>query len=200
MRAAVRGARTYPGALTKPIDAYSGDELYALTRRLEYVGTRERERRCRNATGCNAPTDARRTRVEVSGVATQDSLNAADVPEFGVVYARAINRGDAEEARYHMRAGSALEYYVITQRDSAGGLRWRLEELDTSASRRHTRVAVGRVQGCGHTWKAGARADFRSCARTDDPDSALLSPSSRQAALDDPLWILCDQGCCDLVP
>jgi hypothetical protein len=135
----------------------------------------------------------------VSGVATQDSLNAGDVPEFGVLYVRVINRGDAEEARYHLRADRALEYYIIAQRDSAGGLRWRLEELNTSEPRRHTEIAAGRVQGCGHAWKAGARADFRSCARTDDPDTVALSPSARQAALDDPLWTLCDQGCCALI-
>jgi hypothetical protein len=198
-QAATRRARVYPGALTKPIDSYSGDELYELVRRLEYGGSHERARTCRNAPGCDGPRASHRTRVEVSAVATQDSLGVSDLAAFGVVHARALNRGDAEEARYHMRAGNALEYYVIAQRDSAGGMRWRLEELETSTPRRHHQVATGHVQGCGHAWKAGARADFRSCARPEGGDTAPPLASARAWTLDDPIWVFCDEGCCTLV-
>jgi len=195
-----RSARTYPGALTKPIDTYSGDELYELTRGLRYVGSHERQRKCKNAAGCDGPNGAKRTRVQVSAVATQDSVGAGDVPEFGVVYVRAINRGDAEEARYGMRPGSSLRYYAIVQRDSSGGLGWRLEELETSVPRRHSRIASGRINSCGHPWIAGARADFRSCTTPERQDTVVTLPLVLQSAIDDPLWMMCDEGCCVMMP
>ena len=195
-----RRARTYPGALTKPIDAYSGDELYELTRGLRYVGSHERQRKCRNASGCDTPNGTKRTLVQVSAVATQDSVSAGDVPEFGVVYVRAINRGDSEEARYGMRPGKTLRYYAIVQRDSSGGLGWRLEELETAVPRRHTRIASGRINSCGHPWTAGARADFRSCTMPERQDTVVTLPLALQGAIDAPLWTLCDEGCCVLMP
>ena len=147
---AARSARTYPGALTKPIDAYSGDEFYALTHGLKYAGSHERERKCKDSPDCDGSAPKRKTLVQVSAVATQDSLSAADVPSFGVVYARAINKGDAEEARYGLRAGRSLRYYMIVHRDSTGALRWRLEELETAQPRRHAPIGAGSFQGCGH--------------------------------------------------
>ena len=200
-RAAVPpAARAYPGALTKPIDAYSGDELYELTRGLQYVGSHERQRRCRSSPECDRPGSSRRTLVQVSAVAAQDSVGAGDVPAFGVVYVRAINRGDAIEARYGIRPGPTLRYYVIVHRDSTGALRWRLEELETSAPRRHVQVSAGRVNGCGHTWNAGARADFRSCAQAARSDTVLTLPLALQVGADEPIWTQCDQGCCELAP
>jgi hypothetical protein len=192
--AAPRG-RTYPGALAKPIDAYSGDELNELTQRLEFTGTHERERRCRGAAGCDGIAPSRRTLVEVGAVATQDSLNVGDIPAFGVVQVRAVNRGDAIEARYGIRPGGALRYYVIVQRDSAGGMRWRLEELDTTPPRRHVQVAAGRVVGCGHPWTPGARADFRTCEQT---DTLAATAATRSLVLDAPMWYDCDVGCCTI--
>ena len=192
--AASRG-RTYPGALTKPVDAYSGDELDELTRRLEFTGAHQRERRCRGAAGCDGVAPSRRTSVEVSAVATQDSLDAGDLPEFGVVQLRAVNRGDAIEARYGIRPGGALRYYLIVQRDSSGGMRWRLEELDTTPPRRHLQVATGRVVGCGHPWAPGARADFRTCEQT---DTAATTVATRSLVMDAPMWIDCSMGCCTI--
>jgi hypothetical protein len=200
LAAAPGRARSYPGALTKPIDAYSGDELYELTRGLQWVGSHERQRKCRNAAGCDAASAAKTTLVQVSAVATQDSVGVADVPPFGVVYVRAINRGDAEEARYGMRPGKTLRYYAIMQRDSAGGLGWRLEELDTAVPRRHSRVASGHVRSCGHPWTPGARADFRACDSPEQGDSVLTLPLVMKIATDDPIWTICDDSCCQLLP
>jgi hypothetical protein len=180
--------------LTKPIDAYSGDELEALTQRLEFTGAHERERRCRGAAGCDGTAPSRRTLVEVSAVATQDSLNARDLPEFGVVQVRAVNRGDATEARYGIRPGGALRYYVIVQRDS-GGMGWRLEELDITPPRRHVQIATGRLVGCGHPWTPGARADFRTCEQA---DTTIATAATRTQALDAPMWVDCDMGCCTI--
>jgi hypothetical protein len=200
LAAAPRSARTYPGALTKPIDAYSGDEFYELTRGLRYVGSHERQRKCRNAAGCDAPSGAKTTLVQVSAVATQDSVGVADVPAFGVVYVRAINRGDAEESRYRMRPGKTLRYYAIVHRDSTGGLGWRLEELDTAVPRRHSRIASGHIRSCGHPWTPGARADFRACDTPEQSDSVLTLPLAMKVATDDPIWTLCDDSCCQLLP
>lgn len=192
--------RSYPGALTKPIEAYSGDELYELTRGLRYAGSHERQRACRHRAGCEGAAPTQRTLVQVSAVATQDSLSAGDVPEFGAVYVRAINRGDAEEARYGMRPGKSLRYYLIVQRDTVGGLRWRLEELETAPPRRHASIATGRIQSCsGHTWTPGARADFKTCADADHGDSVITLPLALRAAGDAPMWMACEEGCCQAI-
>jgi hypothetical protein len=194
---APRSARVYPGALTKPIDAYTGDEFYVLTRNLRYAGSHERQRRCRNTAGCTNDATSRRTLVQVSAVATQDSLSAPDVPEFGVVQVRAINRGDTEEARYGLRPGRTLRYYLIVHRDSAGALRWRMEELDTATPRRHVQVGTGTINGCGHAWTPGARADFKTCEDAARSDSVTTLPLVLQAQLAAPMWMSCDQGCCE---
>jgi hypothetical protein len=188
--------RSYPGALAKPIDAYSGDELYELARGLRYAGSHERQRACRGAAGCEGAAPTRRTLVQVSAVATQDSLNAGDLPQNGVVYARAINRGNAPEMRYGMRPGGSLRYYLIVQRDTGNAMRWRLEELETTPPRRHTSIAAGRVQGCGHPWTPGARADFKTCADPNLGDTVMTLPLALRAAADTPLWFPCDMGCC----
>jgi hypothetical protein len=173
--------------------------LYEFVERLEFTGSHERERRCRDASGCEGNARTRRSLVQVSAVATQDSLGAGDIPDFGIVQVRAINRGDAVEARYGMRPGGSLRYYVIVQRDSAGGLRWRLEELDTALPRRHVQVGTGRVVGCGHAWTPGARADFRTCEAAQSGDTAATRPGAPAMQLDAPLWIACEMGCCNLV-
>jgi hypothetical protein len=184
-------ARRFPGALTKPIDAYSGDELYELTRQLKFAGSHERARRCK---GTDCGTGAT-TVVQVSAVASQDSLAPGNVPEHGVLYVRAINRGAEEEAAYGLRAGKSLRYYMIVQRDGSGALQWRLEELETASPRRHSRVASGPFLGCGHPWKPGARADFRTCDMPERGDTVVtmsLALQTEQA----PLWSACSSGCC----
>jgi hypothetical protein len=133
--------------------------------------------------------------VQVSAVATQDSLAESNVPEFGVVYTRAINRGAEHEARYGMRAGKRFRYYMIVQRDTLGGMRWRLEELDTSALR-HTQIASGKFQPCGHAWTPGARADFKTCEAPERGDTVVTMGLRLQVADTDPMWVSCATGCC----
>lgn len=190
-------ARAYPGALTKPIDDYSGDELFQLTQALRFAGSHERERSCRGAPGCEGAAPTHRTLVQVSAVATQDSLSTADVPPFGVIYVRAINRGDATEARYGLRPGNTLRYYMIVHSDSTGTMRWRLEELVTTPPRRHTRVASGTFTGCGHEgqWTPGARADFKTCEAAERGDTVVTMGLAAQVG-DPPLWSACGAGCC----
>ena len=192
-----RPARIYPGALAKRIDDYSGDELFELVRGLQFAGSHERQRRCTGSPDCDGGAGARRTKVQVSAVATQDSLGPADVPAFGVIYARAINLGDATEARYGLRPGAALRYYMIVHRDSSGALRWRLEELAGTPPRRHVQVGSGTFQGCGHEqqWTPGARADFKTCEAAERGDTVVTLGLAMQIG-DDPLWTSCGAGCC----
>lgn len=189
-------APVFPGALAKPIDDYTGDELYALTTQLTYAGSHERDRDCRNSSGCGGPTPTKKTRVQVSAVATQDSIAASNVPEFGVIYARAINKGAEEEARYGFRTGPKLRYYLIVQRGDGGGMRWRLEELDTSEPRRHTQVGAGTFKPCGHPWKPGARADFKTCDAPERGDTVVTMGMLLQGSDRDPVWVSCAPGCC----
>jgi hypothetical protein len=191
-----RSARRYPGALTKPVDAYSGDEFYDLTEQQKYAGSHERERRCKNSPDCDGTAPKKKTLVQVSSIATQDSLGAADVPQFGVVYARAINKGDTQEARYGLRPGKSLRYYMIVYADSAGALRWRLEELETAKPRRHAQIGAGSFQGCGHTWTPGARADFKTCDAAERGDTVVTMGLAMQAGVSDPMWTACSLGCC----
>jgi hypothetical protein len=189
-------APVFPGALAKPIDSYSGDEFFALTKGLTYAGSHERERDCKNSSGCGGSKPTKKTKVQVSAVATQDSLVESNVPEFGVVYTRAINKGAEEEARYGMRADKKFRYYMIVQRDTAGGMRWRLEELDTNAPRRHTQIASGKFESCGHPWTPGARADFKTCAAPERSDTVVTMGLMLQSSDRDPVWVSCGGGCC----
>ncbi|MFL5608053.1 MAG: hypothetical protein ACJ8AD_16490 [Gemmatimonadaceae bacterium] len=195
-----QGSPVFPGALAKPIDSYSGDEFYAFTTQLTYAGSHERERDCKNASGCGGAKPTKKTKVQVSAVATQDSLAESNVPEFGVVYARAINKGAEEEARYGFRADKNVRYYVIVQRDSTGGMRWRIEELVTLAPRRHTQVASGKLQPCGHAWTPGARADFKTCNAPERGDTVVTMGLLLQGSDRDPIWFGCAQGCCTVGP
>jgi hypothetical protein len=195
----VRGGPVFPGALTKPIDDYSGDEFFTFTTQLVYAGSHERDRDCKNASGCSGP-NPKKTKVQVSAVATQDSLAESNVPEFGVLYVRAINKGTEQEARYGLRPGPSLRYYVIVRRDTSGDMRWRLEELDTSAPRRHAQVASGTFHPCGHAWTPGARADFKTCDAPERADTVVTMGLLLQGSDRDPVWFACASGCCVLDP
>ena len=131
----------------------------------------------------------------------QDSLSAGTTPQYGVVYIRATNKGDAEEARYSMKPGKQLEFYVVVLPDTGGTMKYRLEQLDTRAgSRQHSSIGTGPFTGCGHQWVAGARADFKTCANSAAAhaarDSVVKLGLMLQGGLDDPMWVSCSAGCC----
>lgn len=196
--AAAAGA--LPGALTKPIDQYSGDELYSFTHALRFGGGVERPRKCKGDPACQG-AGARKTKVRVDAVDDQDSLGVTAVPVNGVVAIRAINTGKDEEARYGFKADKKLEYYLIVLPGTGGAGRWRLEQLDTTAgARRHSPVAAGAFEGCNHPWPPtppAIRADFRTCADATPPADSVRRLELRLQALDDlPMWITCLQGCC----
>ncbi len=191
-----RGGPVFPGTLSKAIDSYTGDELYDFTKQLTYAGSHERNRECKNSSGCGGLKPLKTTLVQVSAVATQDSLVESNVPEFGVVYTRAVNKGKEEEARYGMRPGTQFRYYMIVLRDTAGGMRWRLEELDTNVPRRHTQIATGEFIPCGHPWKPGARADFKTCQAAERQDTVVTMGLALQGIASDPMWVGCGSGCC----
>ena len=198
LAAAAAAPKMMPGKLTKPLAAYTGDEFYNFVKALQFTGGVERERKCKNDPACGSSKAPKRTKVFVDAVATQDSISAATTPKFGVVYIRAINKGDAEEARYSMKPGSNLEYYMIVLPDSAGGMKWQLEQLDTTPkSRRHIAAGIGVFQSCNHGWVAGAKADFKTCANAAAKhDSIVKFGLALQAADNDPIWATCSGGCC----
>ena len=193
---APRGRRKpMPGDLTKPIDDYTGDEFGALVKKLSYVGGHERARRCKNNPDCSG---TKRVLVLVDAVATQDSLSAAVAPQFGVVYVRAINRGNAPEARYGMLpSNKQYEYYMIVTADSAGtGMNWRLEQFDSKANA-HSKFGEGKFTPCNHAWVAGAKADFKTCANSAAAhDSVMKLGLALQTFDGEPIWASCAAGCC----
>ncbi|CAN5913335.1 hypothetical protein BH11GEM1_BH11GEM1_03830 [soil metagenome] len=188
------------GALTKPIDSYSGDELYEFVRKLQFTGGQERERKCKNDPGCSNAKAPKHTRVAVDAIALQDSIAAGNTPRFGVVYIRAINKGDAEEARYGLKPGPQVENYVIVLPDTGASLKWRLEQLDTTPNARtHASIGTGPFKSCDHQWVKGAKADFKTCAiAAAGHDSVVKLGLALQDASDNPMWSACAGGCCYL--
>ena len=190
-------AKAMPGALTKPIDQYTGSELYDFVKALRYEGGHTKDRKCKDSPGC---AGTKRIKVTVDAVATQDSLGAANAPQYGVIYIRATNKGDAEEARYGMRPGNEFEYYLIVT-GAQGNMQWRLEQLDTTPqARKHSQVGTGAFEGCQHPWKPGAQASFKTCADTSTVSSmrgkTVRMGLALQGGDDDPMWAACAQGCC----
>jgi hypothetical protein len=190
-------ARTLPGTLAKPIASYTGDELYALVRSLQYTGDSVKNRRCRDLPGCSGISPSIRTRLAVAAVIGVDSLWSGNIPANGVIAARASNRGGARDEMYGMRPGARFEYYLVVLPGLAGGApRWRLEQLEVvGETRTHTQLMLGRFRACNdHGYQAGARADFRSCGA-----AAAVRPASATSIFqggDPPIWIGCATGCC----
>ena len=152
-----------PGQLTKPLATYTGDELYAFVQGLAFTADTVKDRKCKKDPACSSGTKTKKIKVGVSAVVGQDSLSGGTTPQFGVVYIRAINQGDAEEARYNLTPGKQFQYYVVVLPDSAGTMKWQMEQLDTTpGARRHTSVGSGVFRPCPHTWTKGAGASFKS--------------------------------------
>lgn len=190
-----------PGALPKPLDSLSGDELYAFTSKLTFGGGADRERNCKDSPDCIGTTAvaAAKTKVRVDAVDGQDSVSVNGVPDNGVVAIRATNKGPFIDQMYGMKPDKKLEYFLVLlpATDSLG--RWRLVELDTTAgSRRHTEVASGTFRPCWHKFIKGRveRANFYTCAESLKADSTMKLGLALQVAIDSPLWFDCAQGCC----
>jgi hypothetical protein len=187
---------TLPGALTKPIDQLTGEELFAVTRQLRFTGGVDRVRRCRGRVACQGRDAAQTTHVRVDAVDLQDSISARALPPNGVIALRANNRGMIADSMYNMRPTTRFEYYLIVLPGANGGrASWRLEELDaTRGARAHRTVARGTMTECNHPFVRGARADFKTCA------TAAARPVSFSAFQEDgpeePIWFGCSTGCC----
>jgi hypothetical protein len=184
-----------PGELTKPLADYTGEEFYQLTQGLQYAGANERTRRCRGQ-GCDGGSPARNTRLRVEGIVGEDSVDVANVPEFGVIVSRGRNLGGLPDAMYGMRPGNRYSYFlVILPPTAAGGAaRWQIEQLDVAGTNRsHSPLTTGFALGCNHPFRRGPVADFRTCADT----SAIRPASTRlQGGRESPWWFNCDDGCC----
>jgi hypothetical protein len=189
-----------PGALTKPIAQYSGDEFYALTRQLQFGGGGEHQRQCRGRAGCRGASAREFTRIQVDGVAGDDSLSATNLPTNGAIAVRALNRGRFADSLYNMRPGAAYEnYLIVLPTPNSASASWVLEELTTTAgSRTHQTIAKGTLRECtgpGHAFQRGPRADFKTCEQ-----AAQVRPASfgafLQGDIGPPIWFSCAVGCC----
>jgi hypothetical protein len=193
-------AAPLPGALTKPLDQYSGDELYALTRQLQFTGGNERPRRCRGAPACRGPNPAASTRIRVDAVDGEDSLSAAGLPGNGAIAARALNRGQRADTMYNTQPGAAHEnYLIVIPVAGSASANWRLEELTTTqGARSHRTIASGTFTGCKHQFIRGPKADFKTCA-----EAVNVRPASFGSTMqggESPMWIGCAEGCCTADP
>jgi hypothetical protein len=197
--AATPPSAALPGALTKPIDQYTGDEFYQFVQQLRWGGGVERERQCKGNPGCDGENPARLTRVRVDAVDGQDSISAATVPANGVVAVRAINRGDLVEDRYGFKPERKFEYYMLVLPGAGPNGTWRFEELDTTpGARRHTLLARGTFKPCNHPYRPGRvnRVNFWTCDGSYAADSVQRSNLMLFAPPKDPVWIDCAAGCC----
>ena len=196
-----QGGSPQPGALTKPLDQYSGDELYTLVHGLTFTGGVERQRRCREA-GCAGAQPTQSVQVRIDAVDTQDSLSAQTMARNGVVAARATSRGQGTELMYGMRPGAGLEYYlIVAPAADAQSATWRLVELTTAGGggqRSHRTLATGAFTECHHPFVRGSRADFKTCAQAATVRPATFGRPFQDS--DPPIWISCASGCCTADP
>jgi hypothetical protein len=191
-----------PGALPKPIDQMTGDELYAFTHGLTFTGGVERQRRCRGEAACRGPNPTRFTRLRIDAVGGEDSLTTgAGLSPNGTIAVRGLNRGQLADSMYDMRPGKPYEFYLIVLPGPQGGnATWRLEELTTTAgSRSHRSIMTGAFKGCNHPFVRGARADFKTCAQAAPVRQASFG-AALQTEIDPPIWISCAAGCCTSDP
>jgi len=106
--AAAPTVASLPGALTKPIDQYTGDEFYDFVQKLKWGGGAEKARKCKGNPGCGGTNPSQTTRVRVDAVDGQDSIPVTTLPANGVVAVRAGNKGtlDAKSTiRANLRFG-----------------------------------------------------------------------------------------------
>ena len=198
--AAAPTVASLPGALTKPIDQYTGDEFYDFVQKLKWGGGAEKARKCKGNPGCGGTNPSQTTRVRVDAVDGQDSIPVTTLPANGVVAVRAGNKGTLDEERYGFKADKKYEYYAIVLPGTGTNGSWRIEELDTTpGARKHTSFGTGTFEGCNHPFRPGRvnRANFYTCA--DSPastDSVQRSNLRMAAAPTDPIWIDCLAGCC----
>jgi hypothetical protein len=188
-----------PGALTKPIEQYTGDEFYNFVQNLRWGGGVEEKRKCKGNAGCEGTNPSRQTSVRVDAVDGQDSITATNVPANGVVSVRASNRGSLVEDRYGFKPERNLEYYMIVLPGTGGNGRWQFEEVDTTpGARRHISVGTGTFKPCNHPFRRGRanRANFYTCADSPAGDSVQRSNLMMFARFHDPIWIDCAAGCC----
>jgi hypothetical protein len=166
--------------------------------RLSYTGAHERDRRCANAPGCEGTPPTKFVKVQVEAIATQDSIAPSNATTNGVVYVRALNRGDAEEAKYRLAPGAQYEYFVVVNAPTKDAMQWTLVQLDTSSkARRLTTIGSGKFTPCNHQWVAGAQADFKSCDKARSArDSIVKLGLVLQGFDNDPMWATCSTGCC----
>jgi hypothetical protein len=186
-----------PGALPKPLDQMSGDELFTFTSNLTFGGGQQRERRCRGRLGCRGPRPADSTLMRVDAVEGQDSLSIGTLTANGVIATRALNLGTTVDSMYGTRPGKQFQYFLVVIPQKAGLASWQLVELDTTTgARSHHTVSTGRFTPCGHAFRRGARAAFKTCSQAAAELRNVSSRSLFQGDGEAPIWFGCASGCC----
>jgi hypothetical protein len=187
-----------PGALPKPLDQMTGDELYTFTQSLTFGGGEQRERRCRGRAGCRGNRPADSTMMRVDAVEREDSLSVNSLPANGAIGARALNLGAYADSMYSTRPGKQYQYFLLVLPQSAGLATWKLVELDTTqGARAHRTVSSGRFTGCGHAFRKGARAAFKTCNQAAaEMRNASFRGFMQAGDGESPIWIGCSVGCC----
>ena len=193
-------AQSLPGALPKPLDSLSGEELYAFTHQLKFGGGIEKERKCKGSPECSATKPAK-TKIRIDAVDGQDSISVTALPSNGVVAIQARNNGSFVDEYYSMKPEKNMEYYLVVLPGTSQAGRWRLEQLDTTPNKRaHTQIASGTFNPCMHTFVPHRvnRANFLTCADAHAAagDSVTKSGLALNGPNDPPIWMDCAQGCC----
>jgi len=199
--AAAPAVAALPGALTKPIDQYTGDEFYDFVQKLKWGGGVEKARKCKGNPGCGGTKPSQTTKVRVDAVDGQDSITTTALPVNGVVAVRALNRGSLDEERYGFKADKKFEYYAIVLPGAGENGDWRIEELDTTpGARKHTSFGTGTFEGCNHPYRPGRvnRANFYTCANSPSGNDSTQTSNLMMFDATDPIWIDCSRGCCIL--
>jgi len=185
-----------PGALSKPLAQYSGDQLYALAHGLNFTGGVSAKRKCRGNPACNGSAPTMSTSLRVDAVSGEDSLSTA-LPGNGVIAARVLNRGQAADSMYSTQPGAQYEYYLIVYPTAANTATWSLEELASAAGQHsHHTVSTGVFKGCNHPFVHGARANFKTCAQAAAMHQTAFSAMVQNDISDPPIWVACAYGCC----
>ena len=183
------------GDLTKALDTYTGEEFFTLVSGLNYSGRQDRQRKCRGNAAC---AGGQKINVHVEAVADADSLGTANLGQFGVIAAHAVNHGNGTEDRYNMKPGQRYSYFLVILPATATTATWKLEELDVQGNTHsHSTVATGSVKLCGHPYVRGARADFKTCDQASGGEFSLVSfeRAAKRGGGDPPFWYSCASGC-----
>lgn len=199
----------FMGALTKPIEKYTGPELMSQLSKATWFGW-ERNRRCHSTLNCGS---VHRGRMYAQAIGDANVFPVNGTPaagEFGVVIGRISNIGSHTDATTGLPGNQKnpdVYYYIVERSDQTAPTiklaRITYEkdptvadaeiELDTALAGiipcKDTNVHVPRPRPLG---------DFSTCAMGSPPETVRESAkvSRLMDAADATPWFSCAEGCC----